>query len=186
MKMSIRKHLIYLIISFIFLVGCTPSRIKTFLDFELGMTYVEYSNHAIELRRNLIIQDLNPNDYKSFNYSIKLSDSDYVHFNVQAYVYPSGNLTMISGRSSQVLNLSQKKKLVEVFANRNGSPSTALTEYNDDIWRATWENDKNIDIRLVFTDSSKDETKTYFHFMASGNFNEKIDPDKSIKINNAY
>ncbi len=167
-------------------MGCTPSRIKTFLDFELGMTYAEYSNHAIELRKNLIIQDLDPNDYKSFRYAIKLNDSDYVFFGIHAYVYPSSNLTMISGSSSQILSLSQKKKLVEIFSNRNGKPTTELTEYNDNIWRAEWSNDENIDVRLVFTDSSKDQTKTYFHFMASGRFRDKIDPDKSIKIKNSY
>ncbi len=186
LEMGKRTVFFTVIIVLIFYQGCTPSKIKTFLDFELGMSYVDYSNHAVELRKNLIIQDLNPNDYKSFRYGIKLNDSDYVFFGIHAYIYPSSKLTMISGSSSQILNLSQKQRLVEIFAANNGAPTTPLTEYDDHIWRAEWSNNKNIDVRLVFSDSADDQTKTYFHFMATGKFSEKIDPDNRIKIKNKY
>ena len=184
---------IYLILFFVTLSlsfnSCNDYREKTFLDFELGMTYKEYIDHASKLEKSGFIEKLDNTD---FEYTIKLQNDNYAFFNVHAYVYGNSRLSMIECKSKYDLDDIQKKQLYDVFVAKNGQTSEPFEkDYTQNIWRAVW--DKNdIDQRLVFIDEDKDgKWETIIHFMATGSLSDGIEQkDKKengiIDVENKY
>lgn len=192
MKMRNRiKHFkkLYLILTLALLVSCNNYKKKTFLDFELGMTYDEFITHAQNLEKSGFITKLDRTD---FEYSIKLKDNSYLIFNVHAYVYPNSRLSMISGECAYKLNDKEKQQFYDVFVSKHGQTTEPFRkDYSTNIWRAVW--DKNdIDLRLVFIDEDNEgRWKSSFNIMATGTLSDNIkEMDKKenglIDVKNKY
>ncbi|QIA08831.1 hypothetical protein [Draconibacterium halophilum] len=170
-------------------VSCNNYKEKTFLDFEFGMTYNEYINHARSLQKSGFISNLNGTD---FDYTIKLSENEFVFFRVHAYVYSNSRLSMISADSKYDLNDKEKEQLYKIFvANRGQTTEPYRKSYSENIWRAIWDY-RNTDTRIVFVDKDEDgEWETSINYMATGNLRDRIDrKDKKengiIDVKNKY
>lgn len=187
----IRKHyfILCLILASLLMTFCNNHRQKTFLDFELGMSYKEFVDHANNLEKSGFITKLNNTD---FDYTIKLQDNSYVFFQVHAYVYPNSRLSMIKGDCLYNLNDTEKQQLYDVFVAKHGQTTEPFKkDYSTNIWRAVWDKD-DIDSRLVFDDDDKDgKWETSIIFMATGNLDDnikKIDKKENglIDVENKY
>lgn len=178
-----------LVIPLIILFSCNSYRKKTFLDFEFGMTYKEYQIHANNLLNSGIITNLTD---REFDYAIKLSDSSHAFFQVHAYVYSNARLSMLQGKLKHELNELQRRQLCEIFTSKHGKPSEPLAKYDNNIWRAAWDQENDIMIRLNFF-PEYDPSYGYgsMIFMATGNLGDNIKAkDKKdngvIDVDNKY
>jgi hypothetical protein len=171
------------------LISCNNYKQKTFLDFELGMSYKEFINHANKLEQSGFISKLNNTD---FDYTIKLQDNSYAFFHVHCYVYPNSRLSMIIGNCKYNLNDTEKEQLYNVFVSKHGQTTEPFKKANStNIWRAVWDKD-DIDTRLVFVDEDKDgKWETSLNFMATGNLGDNIENKEKkenglIDVENKY
>ena len=186
--MKIKTNSIFkfgIVLSIFLFVSCSPSKKKTFLDFELGMTYKEYIAHANNLYKSGHITKLNGKD---FHYTIKLNDDNYVFFKVHAYVYGNSRLSMLQAESIYNLSDDEKNQLYNIFVKNKGTTSQPYFENSANNWIAVWGDkdlwgDEVIDERLVFIREDSGWRSTLV-FMATGGLSDNI--DKLDKKENGY
>lgn len=180
---------LYLIAALLTFYSCNSYRKQTFLDFEFGMTYNEYLMHAKNLEKSGFITKL---DGREFDYSIKIGDSNYVVFHFKAYVYSNARLTMLEGHLASNLSDAEKKQLYEVLALKHGQPSEPFAKNQENkIWYAVWNQDNDIDIRLVLADYDKTIENGDLIFMATGKLSKNIEEKNKkengiINVDNKY
>lgn len=193
--MRIQKHTI-LILIILLLNSCNNYRQKTFLDFEFGMSYSEYKQHAIKLQNQNLIDNLNDN---FFDYYLALDDykidvdgitiPKMVKFSTVAHVNRNSRLFSIVLHTDELLNDNELKSIYNIFEAKHGKPRVEWYK-NEGIkcWVAIW---KIGDVELYMMFNYESGEGSYISFTPRGSLLKNIDAkDKKengvIDIENKY
>ena len=185
-----RVVVIMLLVGFVFgISSCKNYRKKTFLDFEFGMTYQEYINHAQALERSGFIE-INKTHPDVFEYSLKMSEGKYVFHHVRMqFIY--GRLTTIYADIVYNLNDYDKKQLFNVYQSKYQKPEYPFEKNTkDNYWYTSWDFGET-DLTFLLSDNHETFGNGVITFSATGslrdNIEEKGKKEKGvIDVNNKY
>jgi len=168
--------------------SCKTYRKKTFLDFEFGMSYSEYIQHARDLQKSGFIKNLNGRD---FDYYIKLPNDKFAFFHVRVNVFSNARLSTIYANLQYNLNDDEKRQLYYALQSKHGTPTQQFEKNKENnLWYAVWDQD-NSEVRLILGDYDQTLGNGEIIFSAEGSLYDNIkEKDKKengiIDVDNKY
>jgi hypothetical protein len=195
------KHLTYLTLAILFF-SCSPSKKKTFLDFEFGMSPSEYYQHAMDLRNKGVVELKSVTNTSSMGllfvatiqggteadliiHNMKLKNSDGSEFNfvgeVRGDIFFDGKQSPMTSityefkhQNGAYLNKNDYEKLKVTLAGKYGKKFSEDNGLGDgDFYRAHWDNG-DYAVEMV-VDERPEYRKAELFYYAAGNLGKNLD-----------
>ena len=199
-----------IILTSLIFFSCSKSKIKTILDFELGMTHDDYKKHAYKLENsNIISFRLGVNgevrwgniDNQIINYTVVVDDSLRVLTEIRGFLGGIDNenskMTQIDMLFRYPISDYEKRKFYNMMEAKYGKPEVPFYKNQEyQLWYATW-NKQNMVIRMILGDYDNpamiipQQAYGVVTYEARGNFLKKIDKENNdnsgkIKVDNKF
>lgn len=145
---KIFKAFLCLTIVIYFLSSCNVYQKKTFLDFEFGITYNEFYDHAKTLQKSNLISNLTEG---RFDYYLDIGNNKLIKFICSFGVFRDTRFASITLNAQNTLTESEKTFLYNMLVNKYGKPSYPLqiNPYYHCYKTAHWDLNSN-DVNIAF------------------------------------